>query len=1230
MHNDKNPNREPFMLRVARGIVGGRKLILMLTAALLVFCAVASGWVGVENDLAAFLSEDSEARRGLKIMEDEFITYGTAEVMVEDVTPEQAQTLSETLAGLDGVAMVDYDETDAHYRDGAALYSVTFDAPEDDPACETALDGVRDALAEYDVSVSSDVGQSLSDTINGEMRGIIIIVVIVVVGGLVFTSQTYAEVLVMGLTFLAAALLHQGTNFLFGTISFISNAVSIVLQLALSLDYAVILCNRFKEEHEQYPIQEAAVQALSKSIPEVFSSSLTTIAGLLAMTFMQFRLGADLGFVLIKAIFCSLLSVFVLMPALLVIFGKWMDKTKHKCFVPKIPFVGRFAHATRHVIPPVFLVVFVAAFLLSQQSNFVYTDEILDVPKQNEQQLEKQNITDRFGETNVLAVVVPAGDYEKEAALLEELAACDEVDSAMGLANIEAMDGYCLGDRVSSRTFAALAGVDNTTAEALFAYYAAEHGEQDQAAGDLKNYEVPLVDIFLFLHDKADSGTVELTGAQRELIDSLYEQLSMAQDQLQGTNYSRLVLNLNLPREGDEAFSFIDRIHVIAAQYYDDEDVVTVGGVTNSFDFKKSFEQDNLIVNLMSLLMVMVILLFTFRSFGMPVLLILVIEGSICINFALAKLIGSDVFFMDYLIASAIQMGSNIDYAIVVSSRYAELRETMEPREAMIEAMNLAFPTIITSGAILAVAGLLIRYKISYGVISQLGLYVGVGAIITLVLVMFVLPQLLLFGEGFVRATTLKALPRLRVSHQRLRRVGCAVLTAASAVALVAAPLGLKTVSDLRAEQDARTAQLQSETAALSALAVSLDAQQARYDETKLSFAEHAVTDSVGQTQLSAGQAEYDAGAEKLASGQAEYDAAAARLAVAKQAYAEGQARLEAGQQQYDEGQAEYAAGQEKLDRVQPIYDLVHPLYANYQSLQQQYDAAVAAGDWAQAALLKVRVDAQRAAFETQLAGTGYSIESLIQEYEAGQAQLAEAETQLAAARQELVDGQAQLDNAAAQIADGERQLAAAKQQLDAGYAALDDAGGQLDAGRATLAANRAELAEDLQALDRYSDDETRLEAGVQRLMQEPDIADRAGKGATYAEICTAAQDYFDEDDAAARSEFTRRTVTYALLLAAAVLGLCAGLLGLTGRGTRGAALIAVLSTLLALAATLAGKTVYVRTLADGSGGGTLQFVAALALTVFALLAAEILRKAAYPSNAEAEVTESNKAPRLS
>ena len=146
------------------------------------------------------------------------------------------------------------------------------------------------------------------------MGVIMIIASVVVLVVLIITSSTWAEIAVLLLTFFAAALIHQGTNFLLGTISFMSNSVTLILQLALSLDYAIIFCNRYKEEHETYDIRESVERALAKAVPEVFSSSLTTIAGLLAMTFMKFRLGADLGFVLIKAIACSLLSVFLVMP----------------------------------------------------------------------------------------------------------------------------------------------------------------------------------------------------------------------------------------------------------------------------------------------------------------------------------------------------------------------------------------------------------------------------------------------------------------------------------------------------------------------------------------------------------------------------------------------------------------------------------------------------------------------------------------------------------------------------------------------------------------------------------------------------------------------------------------------------------------------------------------------------------------------------------------------------
>lgn len=1239
--NQNHTERVPFLRRIAKGVVSARHFILVLTLAAMVFCVFSTFWVKTDSSMASFLAEDDEARRGLRIMEQEFQTYPTAKVMVNEITRPQAADLKDQIAALDGVAMVTYD-AEKNYKDGSALYSVTFGGTEHE-AHLAALDRVRDAISGYDNVVDTEIDYDYSVVVLKEMGVIMVIASVVVLIVLIITSSTWAEIAVLLLTFFAAALIHQGTNFLLGTISFMSNSVTLILQLALSLDYAIIFCNRYKEEHETYDIRESVERSLAKAIPEVFASSLTTIAGLTAMTFMKFRLGADLGFVLIKAIACSLLSVFLVMPGLLMLFGKLMDKTRHRSFVPKIPFVGRFAWATRKVIPLLFVVIFAGAFYYYQQVNLAYSEDFLHTPRQNIHQVRAREIAARFGASNPLAVLVPSGDLESEKALLEELSACDEVDSAMGLATIDAMGGYKLGDAVNYQEFAQLANLDETMSQALFAYYAGLNGGTDAVTAEPETYRVPIIDLFLFLHDKAESGEMPVQEDQMALIRDLYGQLSMARDQLQGKNYSRMVLTLKLPVEGPETFSFLDRVHVIAEQYYPADQIVTVGNATNSYDFQKSFEQDNLVVTLMSLLLVMLILLITFRSLGMPILLILVIQGSICLNFAMARLMGNYVFFMCYLIVTAIQMGANIDYAIVISSRFAELRDHgTASREAMIDALNFVFPTVITSGTIMVVAGLLIGQLVSDAVIAGIGHYVGTGTIITLILVMFVLPQLLLFGERFAAATRFSA---RGIPEKALRRAACLALAAASLFAIAMGPLGMRTVRQLGYEQQSQFEALEGEIDSLLELADSVDARKTHFDETAYSFAEHAVTDSVGEERLAAGEAEYNAGeaeynagAARLAEGQAQYDAGSAQLTDAKAQYeagkaqlAQGQAEYEAGQAQLEAAKAEYAAGEARLAAVKPIYDTVKPLYDRYQQTQAEYDAAVAAGQTARSLALWAAVEAQRAAYESSLGNSGYSISSLIAEYEAGQAQLqsgaqqiAEGEAKLAQAQQDLTEGQAKLDAAEAQIADGEAQLDAAKGKLDAGKAELANAKGQLDAGKAKLDAGKAQLEEnkealaaDLTALENYESDLERLDAGVRRLMEVPGVSDLAPKGATYGEILTAAKNHFIQENEDARSELLQRNVRCIVLLVGGILGLDAAVFGLIWRkGGRAAALISVPC---ALAAVLLGGAKYSRTLADGSGNGLLQFLAALALLLFALAAVTVLQMGLERERAEAQ-----------
>ena len=741
------------MEKIATFIVDKRNLFFLLYAFALIFSIVATGWVKVENDITTYLPEDTETRQGLTVMNDNFVTYGTARVMVSNVTYETAENICSDLESIDGVTSVDFDDTTDHYKSASALFSVTFDGTTTDDISVHALHTIRDMLAGYDTYIDTEVGVDTSADLQSEMSVILVLAAIVIVLVLTLTSRSYAEVPVLIMTFGAAALLNMGTNFLCGTISFISNSVTVILQLALAIDYAIILCHRFSDEHETKDTREACIAALSKAIPEISSSSLTTISGLGALAFMHFGIGRDMATVLIKAILFSLLSVFTLMPGLLMVFSKKIDATRHKNLIPKITFLGKFDVATRFIVPPIFAVVVVVTAVLANKCPYCYSYTDLVTAKQSESQIAHQKIKNTFGVNNMVAVIVPTGDYDSERQLLKDLDSCAEVKSTQGLANIDAMDGYKLADALTPRQMSELAGLDYEVAEALYAAYAVDQNEYGKLISGLGDYKVPLFDMFMFLQREMKDGNITLDGNIQETLDDLFEQLNKAQLQLQSDKYSRMVVYLNLPEESDETLAFLDTMHAIIAKYYS-SDTYIVGNSTNVKDLSSSFGEDNMLISVLSALFVVIILLFTFKSAGLPVLLIVVIQGSIWINFSVPTIQHESLYFLGYLIVNSIQMGANIDYAIVISSHYSDLKKEMRPKEAIITALNEAFPTIFTSGTILAVAGALIGVMTTNPVIAAIGTCLGRGTVISIVLVMAVLPQILLIGDTIVERTS--------------------------------------------------------------------------------------------------------------------------------------------------------------------------------------------------------------------------------------------------------------------------------------------------------------------------------------------------------------------------------------------------------------------------------------------------------------------------------------------
>lgn len=746
------------MLTICGFIVDKRNLFFLLFGILIIFSAVSRNWVSVENSMSHYLPDSTETKQGLDLMEQEFITYGTCDVMVANISYEQAVSIERKLEFMPGVFQVEFvdeddlENQDEHYYNGSAYYNVTFDYDEKDDQCLEVLDRVKEELDGYDYYLATTLGDIEAELIAEEMNVIVVLVAIVVVTVLLLTSQAYAEVPVLLITFVAAAILQMGTNFIFGTISFVSNSVTVVLQLALSVDYAIILLNRYKEEHVNLESREAIIVALSKAIPEICGSSLTTIGGLIAMGFMQYKMGPDLSRCLIKSIFLALGSVFLLMPGVIMVFSKLMDTTKHKNFVPDIPFVGKFDYATRFIVAPLFVLVIVWAYMTSSKCPYVFGDSTITPPIQNDIQKTEEMQTENFGSSNMVALIVPAGDYEREAKLLAELEACPEVDYTQGLANIEALDGYCLTDKLTPRQFSELIDLDYEVAELVYAAYAVNDEDYAKVVNGLPEYKVSLIDMFMFVHDEVEEGYVTLEDDLQDTLDDAYDAMNFAKNQLQGENYSRMLVYLTLPEESDETFAFIDKMHEIAEKYYDGR-ILVCGESVSQYDLQKTFGRDNLVNNVVSILAVLVVLLFTFKSAGMPVLLIAVIQGCIWLNFSVPALQHDNIFFMSYLIVSSIQMGANIDYAIVIAGRYMELRETNGRRQSIIDSMNQAFPTIITSGTMMVVAGFLIGKLTSNAAIFGIGKCLGRGTTISILVTMFVLPQILLVGDKIIEKT---------------------------------------------------------------------------------------------------------------------------------------------------------------------------------------------------------------------------------------------------------------------------------------------------------------------------------------------------------------------------------------------------------------------------------------------------------------------------------------------
>ena len=740
--------------KIASFIVNKRKAFLVFFILAVVFGVFSSSWVKVSEKLSDYLPQTSETKQGLDIMDESFTTFGNAKVMIYNVDYEKALEVSKEIADIKGVSRVDfYDKSDEnyenkdiedYYKDFSALYTISFDDVENSKLVQEAIVKVRELVSYYDNVVYTTIDKDDAKALNEDMKIIFVLVIIIIIAVLLFTSQTYMEILIFMLTFGVAIVLNIGTNFIFGRISFVTKAVGVVLQLALAIDYAIILFHRFMEERNEYKPKHALIKALAKAIPEISSSSLTTMAGMVALMTMQFQIGMDLGRVLLKSIIFSMLAVFAFMPALIMMFEKQIEKSMHKNFVPNVEGLGKIIIKSRRFILPIFAVLIVGGIIFSNKTGYIFDVNSIESDKKTEYLDAREKIEEQFGKSNILAIVVPKEDYLKEASLLQEVSTIPGVKSVTGLANIEVGNKgeYVLTDSLNPRELAEVADVDIDMVKAAYRFYALKNEQYGAFMNSIDSYKIPIINMVDFLYDQIENGGLDIDEDTISDIEEIHKNITDARKQLESEKYSRILIIWDKPLEGKDTFESIDNVREIAVKYYDEAYVV--GDSSSDYDISKSFGGDNLKISIITALLVGVILLFTFQNSALPFILVLTIQGSIWINFSLPYLTGESMFFLSYLIVSSIQMGATIDYAIVITSRYLALREELTDRKLVIsKTLNEAFPTIVTSGSIMAASGFVIGYITSNPTISSLGKTLGKGVVISMAMVMIVLPVLL-------------------------------------------------------------------------------------------------------------------------------------------------------------------------------------------------------------------------------------------------------------------------------------------------------------------------------------------------------------------------------------------------------------------------------------------------------------------------------------------------------
>ena len=440
-----------YVDRLIWGIIRHRKAVVALFVAVAVVCACMIPFVKTNYDMVDYLPPEAQSTHAVHIMNEDFSqAMPNANVLVTDVTTAEALAIKDQLAALDGVEMVMWlddvvdvtvplataDEAlvEQYYRDGDALFQVAI-ADGEEGIVVPAIRDLVDTFGEGNgVAGEAADNQAMMEGTVTQVTLAVVLVAPIITLLLVLATMSWLEPLLFFAAIGVSILINMGTNIFLGSVSFITYSVSPILQLAVSLDYAIFLLHAFAAERKTAgTIEEAMARAMRKSASTIAASAVTTLFGFMALSFMQFQIGADLGLNLVKGVALSFVSVMVLLPALTLLCAKAIDRTTHRRLMPNFENVGRPLGKIRIPAMVLCFALMVPAFL--GQANVAFTYLTSSPDPELRYGADYYAVEESFGVQNAAVLLVPRGDVAAEAALAAEMEDVDCVESVMSYAS---------------------------------------------------------------------------------------------------------------------------------------------------------------------------------------------------------------------------------------------------------------------------------------------------------------------------------------------------------------------------------------------------------------------------------------------------------------------------------------------------------------------------------------------------------------------------------------------------------------------------------------------------------------------------------------------------------------------------------------------------------------------------------------------------------------------------